>query len=638
MGDFLDKSDNIRDALFAETDDEDINAGDILHSDDDCLSDSDEYGDESEPSGVFGNQDTETEASLSLNSSTPSPSSVTNGYVEPMDDLPIDDVPNTVNTNVNRPFVNSRVEQGNDNNLCSQYNIDVCPLCKWHHNDGFEPQQIVFDQSRSGILCTETLNETEWREIDIFHEMFEYDFVLHIAGETNKYYSECTKGVLSEHSKLNKWQNTYPDELYRFFATSLLMSHCKKNTIKQYWSTDPLIQTPIFSKIISQDRYLLLRRVLHFDDNCNATGGDKLYKIRTVIETLRRKYQSMLYPFKNLVIDESLMLWKGRLSFRQYLPNKRKRFGIKTFVLCDCLTGFILDFIVYTGQGSNIEEDGDSGLSSRVIKTLMRPYINKNHVLYMDNWYSSPTLFSWLHDKQTGACGTLNANRKGVPCLPKKMKKDEVVVRHNEKMITVRWCDRRPVTMLSTVDKHEMVSVNTRSSANKLKPKCVTNYNKNMGAVDKSDMLLSYNDCTRKTVKWYTKLFFHLLDIAVLNAYYIYRHRVKEQNPNVHIHLMDFRLNLIRQLLETHTATLDEMAPPPPARPVATLRLTGRHFMRPLPKSQTKNRILQRQCYVCMHTSKAAKKRKDTSWECSLCETPLCAYPCFEQYHTQNKF
>ncbi|KAL4111932.1 hypothetical protein QTP88_015798 [Uroleucon formosanum] len=46
-------------------------------------------------------------------------------------------------------------------------------------------------------------------------------------------------------------------------------------------------------------------------------------------------------------------------------------------------------------------------LSGSVISTLMEPYVNKGHIIYMDNWYSSPTLFEYLLKKDTGACGTL---------------------------------------------------------------------------------------------------------------------------------------------------------------------------------------------------------------------------------------
>jgi len=40
------------------------------------------------------------------------------------------------------------------------------------------------------------------------------------------------------------------------------------------------------------------------------------------------------------------------------------------------------------------------------------------------------------------------------------------------------------------------------------KPLSVLKYNKNMSAIDKTDILLSSIECVRKTIKWYKKLFF----------------------------------------------------------------------------------------------------------------------------------
>ena len=58
-----------------------------------------------------------------------------------------------------------------------------------------------------------------------------------------------------------------------------------------------------------------------------------------------------------------------------------------------------------------------------------------------------------------------------------------------------------------------------RSEDPVLKPDLVLNYNDNMRLVDKADMMVSFVDCTRKMVTWHNKLFFHLVDIALLNAY-----------------------------------------------------------------------------------------------------------------------
>ena len=52
-----------------------------------------------------------------------------------------------------------------------------------------------------------------------------------------------------------------------------------------------------------------------------------------------------------------------------------------------------------------------------------------------------------------------------------------------------------------------------------LKPDLVLDYNDNMRLVDKADKRVSFVDCVRKPVTWHNKLFFHLVDIALLNAY-----------------------------------------------------------------------------------------------------------------------
>lgn len=113
--------------------------------------------------------------------------------------------------------------------------------------------------------------------------------------------------------------------------------------MKEYWTTSFLLSTPAFGNIISQDRFLLLLRLLHFNDNLNQIKGDRLHKVRPIIESLKKKFKTIFKPNQKLYIDESIVEWKGRLSFKQYIPSKRHRFGIKMFILCDCASGYLLD-------------------------------------------------------------------------------------------------------------------------------------------------------------------------------------------------------------------------------------------------------------------------------------------------------
>ena len=342
--------------------------------------------------------------------------------------------------------------------------------------------------------------------------LFDNYLVDHIAEETNKYYRfvksklESTEAGIKLKSKLHNWRDTNVSEIYTLIATVLLMGQIKKNRLHEYWTADPLFSIPMFGKIFSQDRFFLLFRMLHFNNNLAQIAGDKLLKITTIFETLRKKFKNSFNPSKNLSIDESLVLWKGRLSFRQYIPSKRHKFGIKMFVLCDCKTGYILDFILYTGSDTNIDNDKNLGMTGSVVLTLLEPYLNRGHEVYVDNWYTSPTLFQYLYENGTGACGTAKINRKHMPHFQKRMKKGDYSVKHTGILLAEKWDDKRDVIMLSTICKPEMVETNKIDRITGLpvkKPMFVVQYNTNMGLVDKSYMQMSFTDSTCKTLKWY---------------------------------------------------------------------------------------------------------------------------------------
>jgi hypothetical protein len=55
-------------------------------------------------------------------------------------------------------------------------------------------------------------------------------------------------------------------------------------------------------------------------------------------------------PKQDNSVDDSLTLWKGRLSFKQYLPLKSLQFRLKTFELCESLSPYLSCYIFYTGN------------------------------------------------------------------------------------------------------------------------------------------------------------------------------------------------------------------------------------------------------------------------------------------------
>ena len=165
-------------------------------------------------------------------------------------------------------------------------------------------------------------------------------------------------------------------------------------------------------------------------------------------------------------------------------------------------------------------------LSISVVMELMRRYLNKGHHLYADNWFASPALFEILQRNQTGACGTVCKNRRGLPSDITKLKSGEIQYLHTGILLALKWQDKQEVHMLSTI--HSTTHANSgkvdRKTGREIrKPIGIIDYNTNKGAVDQVDMQLSFSECLRKSMKWYKKVFFHLLDIAEYKAFLIFK-------------------------------------------------------------------------------------------------------------------
>ena len=66
-----------------------------------------------------------------------------------------------------------------------------------------------------------------------------------------------------------------------------------------------------------------------------------------------------------------------------------------------CETRVIFGFVVYTGADTDYQKF-DLGVTSDIVSHFLQPYFYKDHVVYIENWYTSPTLAEFSHDRDTG--------------------------------------------------------------------------------------------------------------------------------------------------------------------------------------------------------------------------------------------
>ena len=186
-----------------------------------------------------------------------------------------------------------------------------------------------------------------------------------------------------------------------------------------YWLTEQLLSTPVFSKIMKRNKFLLILKFLHFSNNDdlgfdqNDENRDRLHKIKPFLNLSCEGFRKVYQPGKTLSVDESLVLFKGRLKFKQYIKTKRSRFGIKLYELATS-HGTTLDLLVYSGKGMFGEDDPNSDMPAmeRIPSVLIESFLGKGHVLYTYNFYTSPALASHFLKNKTHLCGTIQSNRR----------------------------------------------------------------------------------------------------------------------------------------------------------------------------------------------------------------------------------
>ncbi|GBN36326.1 PiggyBac transposable element-derived protein 4 [Araneus ventricosus] len=476
--------------------------------------------------------------------------------------------------------------------------------------------------------------------LDYFCLFFDDEVISFIAKETNSFAEEHFSNLeLTPSTRALQWKDVTSEELKRFISLLILQGIVQKPTEKWFWSKRPILCTPFFGNVMNEKRYSLIMKFLHFqssnDSEDESPSNNKLKKIGKFHSMLMQRFQSTYIPKQDISIDESLIGYKGRLGWKQYIPTKRSRFGVKLFQLCESESGYIWNSIIYTGKGTTFHEDyEDYGVSTKSVMTLIHELKNKGYTLTTDSYYTSPELAEILIKCKTDIYGTLRANRKGLPPLIKssKVKKGEVLPFQKGKICLLKWTDKKPILMLSTLHSTSMVTVESKKSkSSKLKSAVVADYNNTMGGVDKADQCLSYYPVARNQQrKYYKKIFRYLLSQAVWNAFVIFKKNGGKMRQ------VEFRMKLIERLIEVTVCNPSTRRGPFPKSEENVVRLTGRHF--PSYVDESESRKKSRKCVVCsLKINENGKRvRRESRFECKNCNVGLCVAPCFEIYHTES--
>lgn len=292
---------------------------------------------------------------------------------------------------------------------------------------------------------------------------------------------------------------------------------------------------------------------------------DRLYKISPILSHLNEKFATVPME-QRLSIDEQMCATKVAHFMKQYLPNKPHKWGFKLYVICS-VKGYAHKFEIYTGQETErFQDEPDFGLVGNVVIRLARGVPRHiNHIIYFVNFYTSIPLVTHLAKQGIYSLGTVQSNRLVNCKLPEKkslLKKSVPRGSYEEQMTSFEGVkDNKPVTFLSSYVGAEPVSLVERfDKTNKTRikitcPHVIKEYNAHMGGVDLLDSFIGRYCISMRSRKWYLRIFYHLLDMTVINSWLVYKDLKGTEAASSVLNLCQYRLELAEVLANINNAS-----------------------------------------------------------------------------------
>lgn len=355
----------------------------------------------------------------------------------------------------------------------------------------------------------------------------------------------------------NVWKHIDLYELQTYIGLLLLAGvyRARLEPIQHLWNVRD--GRPIFGKAMSRNRFSLITRCLRFDkkdDRVERRARDKLAAIREFHDSFASKCRGNYHVGCNVSVDEQLVLFHGRCSFKVYMPNKPGKYGIKLWVCADVETSYCSNFEVYCGKRGRKPEVGQG---ARVVLQMTEHLCNSGRNVTCDNFFSSLFLSKSLLAKRLTYIGTVRRNKTFLP--------SQLILKNGRDRYSSFFAFQKDTTLVSYVPKKDkmvtLMSTQHHIDAIHLdrkdkKPDIILAYNATKGAVDNLDKMTRTYSCKRKTKRWPMALFSNFLDIAAVNAFVVYMSVHPQYNSGKshkrRIFIEELALSMIKDAVDQH--------------------------------------------------------------------------------------
>ncbi|XP_050065449.1 piggyBac transposable element-derived protein 4-like [Aphis gossypii] len=332
---------------------------------------------------------------------------------------------------------------------------------KWYKD---APPRNVRTRQRNIVLRLPGVKQIG-RDANSILECWNLFFSNSIIDDIVKYTNIYLDKIRSKYTQQHMVRETSKSEMNALFGLLYLAGVLRSNhlNLDDLWSNDGL-SPEYFRAVMPKARFYILLRAMRFDDistRAQRKQFDKLAAIRSVFEDFVLSCENCYTVGANVTIDEMLEGFRGRCSFRQYIPSKPNKYGIKIQALVDSRTFYTSKMEVYVGTQPDGPYKCENNPAS-VVKRLIAPISKTGRNITMDNWYNSiPLAIDLLKNHNTTVVGTLRKNKREIPlCFleTKKRQLNSTMFGYDKDILLTSYVPKKNKNVLLISTMHEQAN------------------------------------------------------------------------------------------------------------------------------------------------------------------------------------
>jgi hypothetical protein len=358
------------------------------------------------------------------------------------------------------------------------------------------------------------------------------------------------------------WQPLHAGKLWLWFAIATYLGVVKVQNRKSVWSKTSIFRQKWISGQMGQQEFENILTCLNCCDHWNLSDSEfqrrqkqnVFWQMDELLQECNSSSQAYFRLGHRIDIDEAVIPWKGKHKARCYNSKKPYKFHFKKFMLNDADTGYNYNFYYYGGkdEARPAEFPATTWPVVKLLSTTDVNLDNKNHIVALDNWFTSSRTHAWLASKGFTAVGTVGPKKlhvqtgtrsigfpKGGIFKKSTTRPKGAYVVHKGKLqldagrsadcYVTAWQDRSPVHVLSTYPPIK------RSCTRKVKvdgvfvqgewpqPSVIHHYNISMKGTDLHDQRVAAFRTVVKSQRWQVRIITDLFTSMCQNAFILYK-------------------------------------------------------------------------------------------------------------------